>query len=366
MKRLALLLIATACLPSPTFAGDDGAPADGDAVIQLAKDLELKVSLDTIAKTTKRPVLYDPNSQRIRGQKIGVTFEFKVPSSRLFDAYRAILTAYELTLIPVGPSGYEIYLAVDSRSTNNFIKNKAQFISADQVAEYRDRDGLFVAAFFPLANVKNMTTVRTALSTMVTPAGIGRVQEVPENGIIVMDFAPVVYTMSQVIQRLDKPSPSAQVLESIELEYGKAAEVAEAVQALWIETVATAPKPTRRGIRAPGPPPRIVPYAARNAIVVRASRAELEMIRGLVKKLDQPTGKTNLVEVIRLAHVRAQPLANTLNATLTAPTVLGPQANIVADPQSNSLVIVADRRSLAGIKDIVAALDAAPHRPEDK
>jgi len=366
MKRLALLLIAAVAVAPYAHAGDDGAPGDGNVSIKLDKDMELRAFLDAMSAATKRPVLYDPNSQRIRGQKLGVSLELKVPQSRLFDAFRSILSAFELTLIPVGPTGYEVYLAIDSRSTNNFVKNKAQFLSPDDVYENRDRDGLFVAAFFPLKNIKNMTTVRTALSTLVTPAGIGRIMEIQDVGVIVMDFAPTVWTMQQLLQKLDQPSPTTQVLESFELQHAKAKEVAEAVQELWVEIVAATPQRTRRGIRMPGPPPRIVPYAARNAVVVRASRAEMEMIRGLIKKIDQPTHKRSQIEVIRLQHIHAHILADTLTAMIAAPTVIDPKAQVIADPQSNSVIIAGDRMSIVAIKDIVASLDLAPLKHENK
>jgi len=364
MKRLAILLMAAVLAPS-AHAGDDGAPGEGEIKIVLSKDLELRTFLDGMATATGRAVLFDPNGQRIRGQKIGVDLEFSVPQSRLFDAYRALLSFYELTLVPIGPLGYEIYLAVDSRSTNNFVKNKAQSVSADQIAEYRDRDGLFITVFFPLSNVRNMTTVRTALSTMVTPAGIGRVQEIPEVGIIVMDFAPTVYGISQILKLIDVPSPSTQVLEMIALDGANAGEVARALQELWTESVTTPPQPsrTRRGLRTPGAPPRIVPYQPRNAIVVRSTRAELEVIRALVTKLDHaPEAVT--VEVVRLKHVRAHLLATTLTATMNAPTSLSPAGAIVPDMESNSIVISGPRRTLAAIKDIIAALDLPPLKPE--
>jgi type II secretory pathway component GspD/PulD (secretin) len=348
-------------------AGGDGAPADETVSIKFDKDMELASMLDAMSAATGRPVLYDPNSQRIRAQKVGVNLEMKVPASRLFDAFRAIIATWELTLVPIGPHGYEVYLVIDSRSTNNFVKNKAQFLEAEQVPEYRDRDGLYVAAFFPLSNVSNMTMVRTALSSLVSPAGVGRVMEIPDVGLIVMDFAPTVYTMQELLKRLDVPNQATQVLESFELKYGRAAEVAYAVQELWTEIVATGPQGTRAGIRMSGPPPRIVPYAARNAVVARGTREEVEMIRGLIAKIDQPARTTaQTVDVIRLKHIHAHVLVNTLNAVLAAPTALDPTARVVADPQSNAIILSGSPYAVPGIKDIIAALDLPRVEPEPK
>ena len=169
-----------------------------------------------------------------------------------------------------------------------------------------------------------------------------------------------------MIERLDQPSPSTQLLESMELKNAKAKEVAHAIQELWVETVAVPQQRTRRGVHAAGPPPRIVPYEARSAIVVRATRAQMAMIRELVKKLDQPTHQRLGIHVVRLKYLRANALADTLMATLAAPTVIDPTARVVADSQSNSIIVAADGRSISGILDIVTALDVPPLQPTFK
>ena len=363
MKRLAILPILALCLAPAALAEGDGAPADGNVSIQIAKDMEIRSLLDAMAEATGRPVLYDPNSQRIRGQKVGVALDLKVPQSRLFDAFRSVLMAFELSLVPVGPNGYEVYLAVDSRSTNNFIKNRAVFLESNAIETNRDRDGLFVATFLPVKHAENMTLVRTALSTMVSPAGIGRVMEIPGSGIIIMDFAPSVYTMKQVVDRLDQPSPTTQVLESIELSHAKATEVAGVVQNLWTGVASAPVQAGRRTSRIPSPAPRVLPYAARNAVIVRATRGQMEKIRALIKVMDQPRANPHQIEVLRLKFLRADQLAHTLTAMIAAPTVIDPKVQIVPDPQSNSVIIASDRRSIAAVKDIVAMLDVAPLKP---
>ncbi len=81
--------------------------------------------------------------------------------------------------MPIGPRGYEIYLVIDSRSTNNFVKNKAVYVDYGELDKFADHDGLYISCAIPIRHIDNLTTLRTALSTMVSPAGIGRVHEVP-------------------------------------------------------------------------------------------------------------------------------------------------------------------------------------------
>jgi type II secretory pathway component GspD/PulD (secretin) len=344
-------------------AADDGdAPGDDAVTLSLDKDTQLSAFLDSMVQLTGRAILYDPNGQRIRGQKLGVTLRIKMPRSRLFDAVRAILSWYELSLVPVGPTGYEVYLAVDSRSTNNFVKNKAQFIEAEQIPKYADRDGLYIASFFPLTNVENLTTLRTALSTMVTPAGIGRVMEIPGAGIIVMDFAPAVATMQRLLKKMDEPSPQGQALTTIELKHARAEDVADAVQELWVEIIATGPARSRRVVRWPSPPPRIVPYPARNAVIIRSTRAEAARMSELIAKLDQPRADAMIVAVISLAKANAIEVADMLEATLAGPVSMHPHMRIVADPKTGSVLVAAKKNEIAIVREIVAQLDQSPKK----
>ena len=330
----------------------------GRVKVEIAKDMPLDGFLELISRSTGRPVLFDPNGQRIRNQTMGVTISMEVPKEQLFDTFRAILTFYELTLIPVGPSGYETYFAIDSRSTNNFIKNKAIFVEADALPTYAGKDGLYISSFIPIEHVENLTTLRTALSTMVSPAGIGRVHEVPGVGILVMDFAPTVAAMQRIIRAMDLPGGQAQVLESIELTYANAKEVAETVQDLYLEVPAPAePAAARRGIRLPDPMPRVVPFRSRNAVLVRATRRQLESIRGLVTKLDQKANQRGAFEMVKLSHVNAADLANVLTVTLMGPATMDWPCRIVPEQHTNSLLLNGDHNAIGAMKELIKLID---------
>ncbi|MEM8883401.1 MAG: secretin N-terminal domain-containing protein [Planctomycetota bacterium] len=345
-----LLLCATLALAE--------APGDEKITIKVDADMELLEFLRVVEKSTARPLLFDPNGQRIRGQKMGSTFETTVPASRLFDAYRAILSFYELTLVPVGPKGYEIYLAIDSRSTNNFVKNKATFIAADRVPEYADRDGLYVATLLPIDHATNLTTIRTALSTMVTPAGIGRVMEIQGVGLIVADFAPVVATIREVVERMDQPSPSSQTLVRIEIRKHRAQDVATAIQDVFTEIPrAAANARTRRGVVSWEPTPRIVAFPSNNSIVVRATRAQVEQIRALVASLENAESFDSRLAVVPVNHAKAIELAGLLNASLRGPASPDRKIFIVADARTNSLVLSGDPLERGWVLDMLKLLD---------
>ncbi len=368
---------------------------DNDLVeIKLSKDLPISEFLDEISKATGKPILYDPNSQRLqKGSTMGSKLSHRVPKARLFDTFRAILAFYELTLVPIGPKGYEIYLAIDSRSTNNLVKNKAVYVDYKDLENYADDDGLYISCAIPVRYIENLTMLRTALSTMVTPAGIGRVHEVPgSQSIIIMDYAPTVSAMAMLITQMDvRPQGKQMVLKFVELANAYADDVAEIITQL-VEAQREAAAPIQRGQAAVGvpvsPEPRIIAYEPKNALVIAATEEDYTLIADLIDRFDQPGAPVSTVEVVRLNHVEAEDVADTLTQVLeglgdafAAPGQQGQpatpqpgrpqqqgirrtggqgsdyQPQVVPDPVSNSLILAANSRTIRALKDIIQQLD---------
>jgi len=387
---LAVLSVLGVCA-RPALSQD----ADNDLVeIKFTKDVQISEFLDTISRTTGKPILYDPTSQKLqKGQTLGSNLSHKVPKARLFDTFRAILAFYELTLIPIGPKGYEIYLVIDGqRSTNQLVKNKAVYVDYKDLDQYEDDDGLFISCAIPIRFIENLTTLRTALQTMVTPSGIGRVHEVPgSQSIIIMDYAPSVSAMAKLIAQMDvRPQGKQVVLKFVELNYAYADDVADIITQL-VEAQREAAAPIQRGQAAVGvpvsPEPRIIAYEPRNALVIAATEDDYNLISELIEKFDQEAPPASMVEVIRLNHVEAEDIADTLSqvleglgSALTSPGQQGQpvqpqgrptqqgirrtggktedyQPQVVPDGVSNSLIIAANRRTIVALKDIITQLD---------
>jgi len=282
--RLTAAVLAVAIFGCLRAAAQE--PAPELTTIEVTKGQELSAFLDGAAAIVGRPILYDPNSPRIRGQLMSTGMRWAVPKGRELDLIRSILAFHEIVLIPSGPKGHEVLLAVDSRSTNNLIKNKAEFVPHERLAEYEDRDGVYITTSIPVRHIDNLTTLRTALSTMVTPAGIGRVHEVPgARTLVVMDFAPSVVAMARIVRELDR-DPEPVLTETIRLNHAKAVALALTLRELFVRPM-PAKAPTRLRHEAT-PQPRIAAYEPANKIVIIATEEDLARIKEVVKQLDQP------------------------------------------------------------------------------
>jgi type II secretory pathway component GspD/PulD (secretin) len=292
---LTALVVVLAMGPAPAQDPVRAGPADR-ITIDVQKDTPIAQLLDQVSEQTGRAIVYDPANARIKGA-IGTRFVKTVPKERLFDAYRSMLSFYELTLVEIGPKGYEIYLAVDTRSTNNLVRNRAQFVDYRDLDRYADRDGLYIATLIPLHNVSNLVNLRQALGRVMSPAAIGHVMEVPgANAMVVMDFAPTVVAVSSIIAHVDvEAERSKLVMETIELTHVQAVELAETLTDLVGKP--EAPTTQRRGTLVwSRSKPRVVAHGPRNALVVCAAKSDFEMIQAVVAKLDRPAKQRTAVE----------------------------------------------------------------------
>jgi type II secretory pathway component GspD/PulD (secretin) len=281
------LVLCALIVAAPAAIAQDG----GEKVVEikLGKGMQITELLATVAEITKKPLLYDPHSQMIRGREIGVEYAVRVPSDRVFDTCRSILAYYELILVPVGPKGYESYLVIDSRSTNNIIKNKATFVPYTKLKDYEDKDGMYISTAIPIQHVTNLTIVRTALSTMVSPAGIGRVHETPDK-LIVMDFAPTVAAIAKVVRELDTPQPAIiRKMELVRLDHARADEVATVLMQLIGEPEKKDPR--RSMALREKAPTRVAPYPRLNAVAIYADEPTREEIKQMIKVLDVPAAE---------------------------------------------------------------------------
>jgi len=118
-----------------------------------------------------------------------------------------------------------------------------------------------------------------------------------------------------------------------------------------------------KGRRA-APPLRILSYERINMLIVLADRQNTQMVKSLVKTLDQPTPKgSGNIQVVYLANAQAEELAKVL-AGLPAKAepkgkqpVISTDVRIVADKATNSLVITAKPEEFQVLEPIILLLD---------
>lgn len=375
------------------------AHAEDDVVIALSEEVEIEEFLKAVGKQTDSPLVWDPGDKQIRGKKIIGALNLKAPKGELFKIVRALLTFYELVMIPVGPDGYQVQLVMDARRTTSILKLKAQYVrlTPDNLEIYENADGLYVTTTIRVENMTDLRNARNALTRVVTGQNIGNVTEVPDaKAFVITDFAPNVVSIYRLLEEMDvKPEGKEVVSEYVQLQHATADEIEPILTDLFTgrERVALPGRPQPRnagssaGQVSDDPDPRIIADVRTNQIIIYATKQDIGEIVKVVKHLDVPLFIQNtFVHVVRLRNLEADETAEVMNSLIESTTLFGGATSttgtgnnarpvgrpaganssdprneekpaIVADIKSNSLIVAATERQWEQIKKIIEEID---------
>jgi general secretion pathway protein D len=330
-------VVATAFAPTASAGDAPGAPKPGDVDLFIGEEIEIKDLLKAVTSTTKIPILWSDTDKAV-SRKIQGSTRLRAPGGeKLFDMVRGLLTFQEVVLVPIGPDGYRVYVAMDARTLQNqfILKNKPVYMEIDDkvAAEIEGQDGLFVATTLKVKNIDNLRDARTALSRVVTGQQVGNVQEVPAaRAFVVTDFAPNVVAIYRLLKQMDV-QPEGKTLRQayIQLNYA----LAEDLEPILTDLFTGKQRVTQQQPGQPGggdvvdPEARIVAEPRTNQIIVYAIEEDIVEIRALVAELDKPLIFTRqIVHVIQLKNLDAEETAQVLQTLIDGTTLFGSSGGV--------------------------------------
>ena len=382
MKKLILcLLLLTLCAPA-LYAQEEK-----DDLIQITprKDgWDIEELFKTISEYTGESIVFDPASPQIRGRKIAFVGTQTVPRDRLFEWFQSLLSFQRLVLVPVGPTGYEQWMALDLNAPQ--ITNRPIFVPENEIEDWADRDGVYIVSTITVKNLTDTSRARNAVAQLSTRQ-IGRINDVPGNlAFVVGDFAPVVASMYRLLKAMDiEPTE----YKAIPMTYMLINAVASEVEPILIDLLQSSVtgRPQGRQAAPAGiptkPEPQIIADTRQDAIIVFAVREDQEQIGELIRLLDQKVVyKRGNIHVRPIKHTDAVELADLLTELIRGIDVPGRQPGraptrgrpggagspgslsgtqtdpvIVADDRSNSLLIQATATQLLDLMKIIDQID---------
>jgi hypothetical protein len=240
--------------------------------IKIAAEARVQDLLTMLSRATGHPVVFDPRSPRLQAA-LGVPLDLTFDEHALFDQLRAVLTFYEIVLVPLGPYEHVVWAVRDMRSTNKLLENKALYVDADRLEDHADKDGFYLCTTLRLRHLRDASSLVPALSTLASPAGAGTVRAIDgERAIVVSDFAPAVHTIARVVERLDRPATPNDGVDLVRLAHSRAAEVVGVLTALY--------DPARPG------GPRFTAHPRLNAVAVSCEEGDLVRVQETIRVLD--------------------------------------------------------------------------------
>ncbi len=174
--------------------------------------------------------------------------------------------------------------------------------------------------------------------------------------LLVVAEDEAIFRFTAILNQLQQSIGPPPEVRLIALEYVDATEVVEFVTGLAESELATL------GGRS-GPPPVLYAIERTNSVLIAAHREQHEIIRALIRSLDQPqTQDMPPLRILQLRNADAVNLSAALMRQYNQRPVDEKQAkpvNIAADPQTNTLIIAAHPEMLPQIQAVVEELNRA-------
>lgn len=364
--------------------------------INVISPVKISDFLRAIAQETDKPILWDPGNKVINNESIQGALHLTGPKAQLFDMARALLTFYDLIMIPVGPPEFQALLVTDSKAGQGVLRLKPEYVKLtdENVAIYERLDGQFITTTIRVENMSDLKNARAALQRIVTQGNLGNVTEVPQaRAFVVTDFAPNVAAVYRLLKEMDVRPPSSTLgSRYFLLQHATADEIEPILTDLFTgrdrlsatQQQQGRPTPTGDdGVQA-DPEPRIISDPRTNQVIVYGTVADIAEIEKVIQNLDVPVGVMNdRIRVIRLNNLEAVETAEVLTSLIEAASIFGTGGTtgstgersgrvagtngtdpreeekpaVVADEKSNSIIIAGTERQFTEIENVLKQID---------
>ena len=268
------------------------------------------------------------------------------------DAYRVFETVLEIngfTTIP-GETVTKIVPLASARSQS------VDILRSGEAPEPGDR---IVTQLVPLKHTSPLE-INQVLKPLISKTSV-IVAHTQSGMLIITDTMSNIKRLLAIIETLDVPYGREQVAV-IALEHGNVEKVGTILQTIFQRSSGDQ---TKGSVALAGL--RVIPYERINAMVVFGSANEIDRVRGLVSKLDVEAeqGSGN-IHVVYLQNAMAVEMAKVLTALPrkeqgeseeTSTAAISEDVMIMADEETNSLIVTASKAEFRVLKPVIEKLD---------
>ena len=127
-------LVAALALVAFGIAFPAAARGDDDVLTVTMNDPQpVTEMLQAFTRLTGTPILWSANDQMIMSKRITGMKEIRAPKGKLFETVRALLAMQEVVLVPLGAEPHVLYVAMDARSVVNqlLLRMKPRFVDVN-------------------------------------------------------------------------------------------------------------------------------------------------------------------------------------------------------------------------------------------
>ena len=341
-SQLSLLYAAT---PVPV---QQGGGAQRYVTIDF-NDVDINLFIKYISELTKKNFVID---REVKG-KVTIISPTRISEDDAYRVFESVLEVHGFAAIPSG-SVIKIVPSVQARSKSIATIGEGTGASSEdkvvtRIVKLKDANA---------EEIKNMLTpLASKTSVLIAHANSGM--------LILTDYYSNISRLMEIIKVVDVPSDGEEVA-IITLQHSSVESVSKAIGQVF---VGAAPQKGTRPNTV-----KVVPFERTNALIVFASKDDIKRIRELVAKLDTdvPKGDGN-IRVVYLQYAKAEEMVKVLmnlsddagknkagTSNTGAPSgapVISKEIKVVADAETNSLIITGPREEYEAVEGVIKKLD---------
>jgi len=305
-------------------------------------DVDINVFIKYISELTKKNFVVD---RAVKG-KVTIISPTRISESDAFKVFESVLEVNGFTTVPSG-SIIKIVPAVQARSKSiPTVRDARKYYPDDKV----------VTQIIPLQH-SDPNELKKIIAPLVSKTSV--VIAHAESGLLIItDVLSNISRLMEIIESIDVPSIGEELV-ILPLKHASASNVSKSISQLFIRAA-------RKGVRPQKI--KIIPYERTNSLIIFAHKSQIQKIRNLLVQLDSevPRGKGK-IHVYQLQNANAEELVKVLTGLagkqpalkkgVKEAPLISTSSKIMADPETNSLIITAPREEYLVLEDVIKKLD---------
>ncbi|EIT69586.1 MULTISPECIES: type II secretion system secretin GspD [Hydrocarboniphaga] len=324
-------------------------PAWAQVTLNL-KDADISTLIATVSEVTGKNFIVDP---RVKG-KVTVVSSSPMDSAGVYETFLAVLQVQGFAAIPAGEA-IKIVPETNARWDGGGLNSGGVGLPIDEVVTH-------------VYNIQNVSAAQLVpILRPLVPQWGHLAAYAPSNMLIISDRAANVVRLEKLIRQID--TSSDREIEMVQLKYAGAAEVVRTLTALT--------QGSKNAADASVQPAVVLADERSNSVLVGGDKADRQKMLDIIRRLDIQIGEDGATQVVYLRYASAENLApilegyaqqatqgdrNGAQGGAAAPTAASAGANasgvkVLADKDTNALIITAPPKAMRMVRDVVAQLD---------
>ncbi|MDG1984639.1 MAG: secretin N-terminal domain-containing protein [Planctomycetota bacterium] len=322
----------------------------------------------------------------LKNQQVNLLGAKTIKKERFYSFFQVMMIISDFVCTEIGEDDISV-IKIDSLATaaRNNLRAGAIYVEPERLAEYEDQPATLITTVVSLPNT-DVRQVSNSMRSMITDPNTQQMLPAGNSqSMVLVGFGSNVVALANMLKIIDtasKTEPTPAEFDVIKLEYASAEDIAATVE----ELLEAANQARSAGPQAQGPQgainrnqseAKILTESRTNSLLVMALPEDMPRIKELVARLDvDVVERERNYHIYALENVSAEDLAETLDEFLQdavqleqgaananqrggAPRATGSAREyvVVADAETNSLLIAANRTRYEELESLIERLD---------